>query len=54
MNCPEFGGRIVLVEIHDEWAVASERRYLSEARMKLIPPPQSDPEEVAKPTALKT
>jgi transposase-like protein len=26
----------VLVEIHDEWAVASERRYLSEASMKLI------------------
>src|SRR3954462_7873472 len=29
----------VLVEIHDEWAVASERRYLSEASMKLITSP---------------
>jgi putative transposase len=42
----------VLVEIHDEWAVASERRYLSEASMKLITQPESNPEEVAKPTAL--
>ena len=29
----------VLVEIHDEWAVASERRYVSEASMKLITHP---------------
>jgi transposase-like protein len=42
----------VLVEIHDEWAVASERRYLSEASMKLITQPRSHPEEVAKPAAL--
>ena len=26
----------MLAEIHDEWAVDSERRYLSEASMKLI------------------
>ena len=26
----------VLVEAHDEWAVAAERRYLSEGSMKLI------------------
>ena len=38
----------VLVEIHDEWAVTSDRRYLSEASMKLI----TQPEEVAKPAAL--
>ena len=37
----------VLVETHDEWAVASERRYLSEASMKLI-----NPTEVVKPAAL--
>jgi len=42
----------VLVEIHDEWAVASERRYLSEASMKLITDPAQQPEEVAKPVAL--
>jgi putative transposase len=42
----------VLVEIHDEWAVASERRYLSEASMKLITNPTTDPEEVATPAAL--
>ena len=42
----------VLVEIHDEWAVASERRYLSEASMKLITSPSTQPEEVAKPVAL--
>jgi transposase-like protein len=42
----------VLVEIHDEWAVASERRYLSEASMKLITNPAHNPEEVAKPAAL--
>jgi len=28
----------VLVEVHDEWAVAAERRYLSEASMKLTDP----------------
>jgi putative transposase len=39
----------VLVEIHDEWAIPSERRYLSEANMKLIAAPS---EEVAEPTAL--
>jgi putative transposase len=38
----------VLVEIHDEWAVTSDRRYLSEASMKLI----TSSEEVAKPAAL--
>ena len=38
----------VLVEIHDEWAVTSDRRYLSEASMKLI----TTEEEVAKPAAL--
>jgi putative transposase len=42
----------VLVEIHDEWAVASERRYLSEASMKLITNPPAEPEEVAEPAAL--
>jgi hypothetical protein len=42
----------VLVEIHDEWAVASERRYLSEASMKLITKTVQQPEEVAKPAAL--
>jgi putative transposase len=42
----------VLVEIHDEWAVASERRYLSEASMKLITEQHHEPEEVAKPVAL--
>jgi putative transposase len=41
----------VLVEIHDEWAVASERRYLSEASMKLITDPAHNPGEVAKPVA---
>jgi putative transposase len=38
----------VLVEIHDDWAVTSDRRYLSEASMKLI----TTTEEVAKPAAL--
>jgi putative transposase len=42
----------VLVEIHDEWAVASERRYLSEASMKLITDRAHNPEEVAKLAAL--
>jgi putative transposase len=42
----------VLVEIHDEWAVATERRYLSEASTKLITQQHHDPEEVAKPAAL--
>jgi putative transposase len=42
----------VLVEIHDEWAVASERRYLSEASMKLITDQAQQTEEVAKPAAL--
>ena len=42
----------VLVEIHDEWAVASERRYLSEASMKLITDPTPQPQEVAEPAAL--
>ena len=41
----------VLVEAHDEWAVASERRYLSEASMKLINP-NPDDKEVAEPAAL--
>ena len=40
----------VLVEAHDEWAVATERRYLSEGSMKLI---NTKPEqEVAEPAAL--
>ena len=40
----------VLVETHDEWAVAAERRYLSEGSMKLI---NTKPEqEVAEPAAL--
>ena len=42
----------VLVEIHDEWAVSSERRYLSEASMKLITNPQPQQKEVAEPAAL--
>jgi putative transposase len=42
----------VLVEIHDEWAVTAERRYLSEASMKLITGPTAQNEEVAKPAAL--
>ncbi len=42
----------VLVEIHDEWAVTAERRYLSEASMKLITGPRAHNEEVAKPAAL--
>jgi putative transposase len=38
------------VEAHDEWAVAAERRYLSEASMKLI---TTKPEQgVAEPAAL--
>jgi putative transposase len=40
----------VLVEVHDEWAVAADRRYLSEASMKLI---TTNPEqEVVEPAAL--
>ena len=42
----------VLVEIHDEWAVASERRYLSGASMKLITDPTPQAQEVAEPAAL--
>jgi transposase-like protein len=42
----------VLVEIHDEWAVASERRYLSGTSMKLITNPSTSREEVAEPAAL--
>ena len=42
----------VLVEIHDEWAVASERRYLSEASMRLITATVHEPEEVANIAAL--
>src|SRR4051812_21230443 len=42
----------VLVEIHDEWAVASERRYLSEASIKLITSPPAGAEEVPTPAAL--
>ena len=42
----------VLVEIHDEWAVASERRYLSEASMKLITTTANKPEEAANIAAL--
>jgi hypothetical protein len=33
----------VLVEIHDEWAVATERRYLSEGSMKLITQQRTTP-----------
>lgn len=42
----------VLVVIHGEWAAASERRYLSEASMKLIASQPADAEEVATPAAL--
>jgi len=46
----------VLVEIHDQWAVASDRRYLSENCMKLITDQfttnPSNEEVVAKPAAL--
>ena len=42
----------VLVEIHDERAVATERRYLSEGSMKLITQQHHDSKEVAKPAAL--
>jgi len=35
----------VLVEIHDEWAVTSDRRYLSEASMKLITNHQPEEEQ---------
>ena len=42
----------VLVEIHDEWAVASERRYLSEAGMRLITQPTNLSQEIAEPAAL--
>ena len=41
----------VLVEAHDEWAVASERRYLSEASTKLLNPANNE-QEVAEPAAL--
>ena len=41
----------VLVEAHDEWAIAAERRYLSEASMKLINPTNHE-QEVAEPAAL--
>ena len=41
----------VLVEIHDKWAVASERRYLAEASMKLITTAHK-PEEVVNIAAL--
>ena len=41
-----------LVEIHDEWAVATERRYLSEGNMKLITRQHHAAKEVAKPAAL--
>ena len=40
----------VLVEAHDEWAVTAERRYLSEASMKLLNP--NSEQEVAEPAAL--
>ena len=36
----------VLVEAHDEWQVAAERRYLSERSMALLTP---NIKEVAKP-----
>jgi hypothetical protein len=40
----------VLVEAHDEWQVATERRYLSERSMTLLTARKtSDGEEVAKP-----
>ena len=42
----------VIVEIHDEWAVATERRYLSEGNMKLITRQHHAAKEVAKPAAL--
>ena len=42
----------VLAEQHDEWAVTSDRRYLSEASMKLITDRTTYVEEVAKPAAL--
>ena len=38
----------VLVEAHDEWQVASERRYLSERSMALLTE-KNTKEEVAKP-----
>ncbi|WP_238992391.1 transposase, partial [Jiangella ureilytica] len=38
----------VLVEAHDEWQVAAERRYLSETSMALLTPPTTE-EVVAKP-----
>jgi putative transposase len=41
---------VVGVKAHDEWAIAAERRCLSEASMKLI---TANPEqEVAEPAAL--
>jgi putative transposase len=41
----------VLVEAHDEWAISSERRYLSEASMKMLTEPIQR-EEVAQPAVL--
>jgi putative transposase len=41
----------VLVEVHDEWAISSERRYLSEASMKLLTE-TNQREEVAQPAVL--
>jgi putative transposase len=41
----------VLVEAHDEWAISSERRYLSEASMKLLTE-TTQREEVAQPAVL--
>jgi len=38
----------VLVETHDEWQVATERRYLSERSMALLTDKTSNPGEVAK------
>ena len=35
-----------------QWAVTAERRYLSEASMKLITNPTQEHEEVAKPALL--
>src|SRR3954465_1252272 len=51
----------VLIEAHDEWQVA-DRRYLSEASMALLPPPETtaleprptDPKEVIDQHALQT
>jgi putative transposase len=51
----------VLIEAHDEWQVA-DRRYLSEASMALLTPPEptaletrrTDPSEVIDQPALQT